>query len=287
MLLGLPLMPKMGKGVFSNSGGGGGSQPVELLLTSTGDGSGVAQLGMTASEDTVITLGDNAKFYSDAAGTLDESSTLVIGTTETTRYVKCTTGTATYTIADNKITRWDISDGDGWDAGTNAPSIGGSIETLTSLTFLYVYGSNTLSGSVAGLTSLTFLYVLGDNTLTGSVAGLTSLTTLYVLGDNTLTGDMSDNNMVNGITSMTLNPCAMTTYTGGATWSDVGADIQPAAAYGYDSTSIDNILIDMANSAGGPTNRTITLTGSSAARTAASDAAVSTLTGRGCTVVTN
>ena len=99
----------------------GGVAPIELLLTSTGDGSGVAQLGMTASEDTVITLGANAKFYSDAAGTLDESSTLTIGTTQTTRYLKCTTGTATFTIADNKITRWDIGGGDGWVASLSMP----------------------------------------------------------------------------------------------------------------------------------------------------------------------
>jgi len=43
-----------------------------------------------------------------------------------------------------------------------------------------------LSGSVAGLTSLTYLYVGGNNTLSGSVAGLTSLTYLYVGGNNTV-----------------------------------------------------------------------------------------------------
>jgi len=73
----------------------------------------------------------------------------------------------------------------------------GSVAGLTSLTFLSVQGSNTLTGSVAGLTSLTALSVWGSNTLTGSVAGLTSLTNLSVQGSNTLTGSVA------GLTSLT------------------------------------------------------------------------------------
>ena len=76
----------------------------------------------------------------------------------------------------------------------------------------------------------------------------------------------------------------MNTYTAGATWSNAAVRINPAVNYGYTATMIDNILIDMANSAGGPTSKTITLLGANAKRTAASDSAVATLTSRGNTI---
>ena len=79
----------------------------------------------------------------------------------------------------------------------------------------------------------------------------------------------------------------MTDYTAGSVWSNATVIINPAVGYGYSSTEIDNILIDMANSVGGPTGKTITLQGSSQPRTLASDAAVATLEARGCTVITN
>jgi hypothetical protein len=79
----------------------------------------------------------------------------------------------------------------------------------------------------------------------------------------------------------------MNTYTAGATWTNARVLINPASGYGMDSTEIDNMLIDMANSVGGPTSKTITLQGANAARTSASDAAVATLEGRGCTIQTN
>jgi hypothetical protein len=135
------------------------------------------------------------------------------------------------------------------------------------------------------------LDVAGYNTLSGSVAGLTKLTGLLVTGSNTLSGDLGGTGtaaVVYGITTLKLSPCHMNTYTSGATWSNTSEiTIVPSEGYGYSATEIDNMLIDMAASS--PAGETITLTGSSAARTAASDAAVATLQGAGrlCTVVTN
>jgi hypothetical protein len=131
------------------------------------------------------------------------------------------------------------------------------------------------------------LNVQGSNTLSGSVAGLTNLTYLNVQGSNTLSGDLGSTAVLNEITIFILDPCGMDTYTAGATWYNVAYTINPSAGYGYDSTEINNILIDMANSASGPSSKTITLRGSSAARTSASDAAVATLVGRGCTILIN
>jgi hypothetical protein len=175
---------------------------------------------------------------------------------------------------------------------TGSNTLSGSVAALTSLTYLRVLGSNTLSGSVAALTSLTRLQVTGSNTLSGSITGLTSLTFLIVTGSNTLAGDL--NPIVSDLTPYCyLVPCTMIDYTSGATWGNATINIQPSAGYGYDSTEIDNMLIDMAasNSLSG---KTITLTGSSAARTAASDIAVTKLettdsgyVHEGCTIITN
>ena len=194
---------------------------VSLLLTSTGTGVGVSTLIMTVSENTIITLGANAKFYSNSGGTADESATWTVTTgASRTRYIKCTTGTATFVIEKNKVTQWGNQGTftDGWTSGTNAASLSGDISKLTALTTIRIKGnntlsgsvaaltlltsvrfegSNTISGSVAGLTSLTYLSVSGSNTLSGSVAGLTSLTSLYVGGSNTISGSVA------GLTSLT------------------------------------------------------------------------------------
>jgi len=279
------------------------STTISLLLTSTGTGAGVSTLTMTVSANTIITLGANATFYTNAGGTVGASQTWTITTgAARTIYLKCTTGTATFVIEKNKITSWSE-----WTSGVNAASIGGDISKLTSLTALVVRGSNTLSGSLAALTSLTYLVVVGTNTLSGSVAALTSLTLIDVYGSNTLSGSVAAltsltllsvrgsntlsgdlNPVVSDLTYCYLSPCAMVDYTAGATWGNTEVTINPAATYGYSSTEIDNILIDMAASVA-LISKTITLQGSSAARTVASDAAVATLTGVGrtCTVVTN
>ncbi|MDA3953113.1 MAG: hypothetical protein PF485_05670 [Bacteroidales bacterium] len=299
-------------------------------LTSTGDGTGVSTLTLTVSEDMTLSLDGAGKFYTDAAGTLNESSTWDVTTgAARTIYLKVTSGTSVLSIPKNKITEWNA-----WTSSTNAASLDGDISKLTPLTYLYVADSNTISGSVAALTSLTYLYVTGSNTLSGSVAALTSLTYLRVLGSNTLSGSVAAltsltrlqvtgsntlSGSITGLTSLTflivtgsntlagdlnpivsdltpycyLVPCTMIDYTSGATWGNATINIQPSAGYGYDSTEIDNMLIDMAasNSLSG---KTITLTGSSAARTAASDIAVTKLettdsgyVHEGCTIITN
>jgi len=261
-----------------------------MLLTSTGTGVGVSTLKMTVSDDIIVTLGDNAKFYSDSGGTADESSTwsLTAGGLRII-YLKCTTGTATMKFSDvTKVTSWGE-----WISSTNAASISGDISRFISLTYLNAWGSNTISGNITGLTSLTYLLIGGSNTITGSIAGLTSLTYLnirgssavsgsiagltlltylYITGSSTVSGSIATN-VLDELTDCYLLPCGMVDYTAGQIWPDIRVTINPFAGYGYDSTEIDNILIDMAAS-DSMSGKTITLTGSSAARTAASDAAV-------------
>jgi len=100
------------------------------------------------------------------------------------------------------------------------------------------------------------------------------LTELYVTGNNTLSGDLK--NIVSHLTNIYLWPCAMVDYTAGAVWKNANILINSTVGSGYSATEIDNILIDMAAS-NIMSGKTITLKGSSAARTAASNTAVTKL----------
>lgn len=118
------------------------------LLTSTGTGGGVSTLRMQVSSNIVVTLGANAKFYSDAAGTADESATwsLTAGAIRTI-YLKCTTGTATITFSDaGKIIRWGNTSSEGWDSRTNAASIGLKISKLNNALCIRTFGNVALTG---------------------------------------------------------------------------------------------------------------------------------------------
>ena len=118
------------------------------LLESTGDGSGVSTLSMEVSADITVTLGSNAKFYSDAAGTLDESATwsLTAGALRTI-YLTCNTGTATMTFSDvSKITKFGHPT-DGWISGSDAAKMTMAVDKLSALTNIYVSGNLVLSGA--------------------------------------------------------------------------------------------------------------------------------------------
>ena len=181
---------------------------------------------------------------------------------------------------------------------------------LTSLTYLSCY-SNSLTGDVSGwsaLTSLTTLYC-SSNSLTGDVSGWSALTSLTTLNcsSNSLTGDVSG---WSALTSLTTLSCSSNSLTGDVSgWSALTSltylncssnsldfDSSPAwaalncganfnmADNAMTSGQVDNAIISFAQ---GPfTNTTITLNGTNAARTAASDAAVATLVAAGCTVLT-
>ena len=222
-----------------------------FTLTPIGTGTEVATLRLLTSKDITISVDGNARFYDDSGGTTNEGTTRTVEAGALrTYYLKCASGTSSLLIPDAKCVLGIGSNGiDGWTSSANAVSISGDISGLTNLTYLYVSGSNTLSGDVGG---------------SGTSA------------------------VVNGITALKLNPCRMSDYTAGATWSLTDSSyIFPSTGYGYSATEIDNILIDMAASLGTVSGKTITLKGSSAARTSASDAAVATLNGKGWTIVTN
>jgi hypothetical protein len=155
-----------------------------MLLTSTGTGAGVSTLKMTVSSDITVTLGANAKFYSDAAGTLNESATWTITSGALrTIYLKCTAGTALMTFSDiSKITEWGNSITDGWTSTTNASKITSIIGKMP-LTKLRITGTSELTGALP--TGLTYLYLSGTSiSWTYSGALPTGLTYLYLSGNS-------------------------------------------------------------------------------------------------------
>ena len=118
-----------------------------LTITKDGLGTAVSTLILYSAQKMTITLDGAAKFYSDAAGTLNESSSWnMAGLAAETRYIRCTDGTCNLVIPNNEITY--ISN---WSSPTNAPKIGGDISNMTSLIWLQTADKNTLSGSVANL----------------------------------------------------------------------------------------------------------------------------------------
>lgn len=230
-----------------------------LVLTSTGAGSGVATLTMAFKTNCTITLDGNGKFYSDALGTLNESSEWhIIGAGSWTVYIRCNAGTSNMVVPYTKLRYWET-----WTAGVNAPSIGGDISKFTEITKIDVRGNNTLSGDIT-LLKLIWLWIVGSNTITGDISNHILLTILYMKGSNTICGDLGLNSIGNGLTECLMVPCAMITYTGGAIWTNTGIDIRPSAGYGYDQTEIGNILIDADNSGSPPTSKSIALLGSNA-----------------------
>ena len=173
--------------------------------------------------------------------------------------------------------------------GTN--TLTGSVANLTNLTYMDMYGGgNTLSGSVANLTRLTYLRNTGSgNTLTGSIEGLTDLTFLYVQGQNTLSGDLRV--ISSKLTSVYLAPCAITTYTSGADWSKLttigGLLVNPAVGSGLDASEVDLLIQEISATKVEGRAIAVTLRGSNAARTSASDAARNDIVADGGSVLTN
>ncbi len=172
----------------------------------------------------------------------------------------------------------------------NNNSITGDISPFTSLTRLEVHGQNTLYGSVEGLVNVKRMYVGGSNTLSGDITKMASCA--YMVNSsslNQLTGDVGGAGMAAFAYQLSQNLiltyCRIVDYTAGATWRNINVTINPSAGYGFSTTEMDNILIDMANS-GVMANKTINLLGSNSPRSSASDAAVTTLEAAGCTVNT-
>jgi hypothetical protein len=186
-----------------------------IPLAATGTGAGVFTLRLYSTVTSTAYISGIGRFYTDAAGTLGESTSRTLTANSlTTLYVRLASGSA-YVLVDNasaipcfghfslggthyafteatnapKINGLDISylkycTVIRVSTNLNLSAIKGSVAGLTLLTYLSIYGSLlTCSGSIAGLTALTYLQLSGSLlTCGGSVAGLTLLTTLVLDG---------------------------------------------------------------------------------------------------------
>lgn len=165
----------------------GDTPEIAFTLTATGTGDGIATLKLRASEVVVLSVDENAKIYTNATATIGEDNTIaIVPGYDAIIYIKCTSGISNLRIDKNKITK--IVD---WVSSTNAPSLGGSITTLISLTYLRLVGNNTISGSIEGMTSLAYLVVSGSNTISGDITYLLDLTYINIEGSNTLSGSIT------------------------------------------------------------------------------------------------
>ncbi len=174
-------------------------------------------------------------------------------------------------------------------SGSN--TVSGSLSSLPSvMTGFNCYGSNTISGNLSSLPSvMTSFNCTGSNTISGNLSSLPSvMTTFNCSGSNTVSGSLSS--LPAG---MTLFSCSgantVSDYTT-KSWANNQQKVYlvPVGAGGLATAEIDQLLIDL-SVAGGTwaSSKEIYLKGTNAARSAASDAAVATLVGKGVTVTTN
>ena len=158
------------------------------------------------------------------------------------------------------------------------------------LIYLEVYGSNTIFGYLTSLpSSLLTLRLSGGTVITGDVSGFPSyLSSIVLFSNNTCFGDFSD--LPSFITKVLIGgQNKINDYRSPRVWSNNMDYVQllPIAGFGLDSTEVDNLLIDLSGVVTWIGSKIINISGNNEARTAASDAAVATLQGKGVTVTTN
>jgi hypothetical protein len=142
-----------------------------------------------------------------------------------------------------------------------------AIKFVGTLTYINSQTSNSkLNHDIANLPSgLTYYLNYGQNTTTGDIANLPSGLTYY---------NNYGQNQVNKYTSGHIFSSSIYYFVN-----------RPAPGYGLTSTMVDNLLIDLDTS--GMSSGNIYLDGNNSPRTTASDAAVTSLQGKGVNVYTN
>ena len=182
----------------------------------------------------------------------------------------------TFDVQDLRVVSWTDSSGGNTTSGdiSNLPS---------SMTYYSNTGSNTTSGDIANLPASMALYVnTGSNTTSGDIANLpASLTHYNNQGVNTTSGDIA--NLPSSMTYYSNRGVNTVTYAGGAIPCLNTCSYWRFGGVSRLSTVVDAII--NAISATTVNNGTLDLSGNQP-RTAASDAAVTTLTNKGWVVTT-
>jgi len=169
-------------------------------------------------------------------------------------------------------------------------TVGGDVSTLR-VPYTTIAGNNIIFGDINYLSSsLVQVDIRGNNTISGSMGAnllnKTSITNFNIWGNNTISGDLV-NLPSNAVTIQLVGLNTVNTYTSGRVWTSnlYYFMFVPVSPGGLDSTEVDNLFIDMANTciSGG----SIYVTGTNAAPTAASAAARATLISRGYSISIN
>jgi hypothetical protein len=205
--------------------------PGAMLISSRGDGLGVAYLYIQVAAGCTLSLDGTARFYSDALGTLNESTTWTPtpGSMQV-RYVRCPSGSANLMF--NDITLFEklgqpsspSSGSPGWTYNTALPianiprlncinwnfpncvCVALNQSTISTFSFSlsqlsanfvssYLYATGTITGSLADVPATCTILGLNNvsNLITGNVSDLPAGMLMLSIGTgNTITGDVAD-----------------------------------------------------------------------------------------------
>ena len=215
----------------------------------------------------------------------DGTSTVVTGAVTTTIYSHTYTDVKTY----NLTVSGDYNDimhlyfiGDG--------SYGGDIKYFpNNLLRVYCWEDNTFSGNVINFSrNLQRCGITGSTSITGIWNDVPEpIESFYLTGNNTLSGDIGENGTK--LTALSIKGYnTISDYTS-KTWTTNISVFKfiPVSPGGLSSAEIDQLLIDLDNDLDWSGGGTITLTGTNAPRTSASDDAVSNIEAEGGTVICN
>jgi hypothetical protein len=160
------------------------------------------------------------------------------------------------------------------------------LSLLTGLVSLRMY-NNSVSGDISALSGLTSLLLIRlENTdVYGDISALSALTSLYYINFYTdaVSGDFSDLSTLTGLTTIFLHNTNVDVGTDSFyAWSGTTIWVLNNA---WNSTQVDNFLIYLDNA--GAVNGTLSIAGTNAARTSASDAAKTSLLAAGWTITVN
>lgn len=149
-----------------------------LVVASTGTGAVLARMVIYASASTSATLDGSARFYTDGAGTLNESSVWELSAGLNTRYIKVPSGTSNLVFADKSLIyqwgkRGTAYDDNGWRSRTNGPSVTFDFAALPALTVLclhtltsYLFTSGDFS-ALNGTLEYLFIYQADNANVSG------------------------------------------------------------------------------------------------------------------------
>lgn len=162
------------------------STPITIMLSATGDASSVKTIRFRSWQDMELTLDGNGHFYSDEAGTLDESQILSLTRYEYTyAYIKVSSGDSNLVLPSNALNGIYIPS-----HLTNSPLLTFDVDILAGVENIELYGNHSLGGAISKLLNTKVIYIHGTNTIAGVVTNLINCVTFRLGWSNTISGNI-------------------------------------------------------------------------------------------------